>query len=218
YDPSNGRFISEDSEEGKVDNPLSLNLYTYCWNNPVRYIDDDGHSPKDTLYKTAMTAQVYLIMQLNKMANTAQRGIDKAKNFFGGKGNIPNPATLEKGSGNADFYVSLNGKAVPSAYKNWIGVSQRNNLLNSVSNEKLKNAVNQLYRKGSVIGDGGTADIIRFERETGILLSKSGHIQKGKDMLGYLTDIVKSGNLSDKDAKIANRLINDLQKALGGLK
>ncbi|MEW9702989.1 RHS repeat-associated core domain-containing protein, partial [Paenibacillus sp. SI8] len=29
YDPSVGRFISEDSYEGQIDNPLSLNLYTY---------------------------------------------------------------------------------------------------------------------------------------------------------------------------------------------
>jgi RHS repeat-associated protein len=35
YDPTTGRFISEDSNEGNVTNPLSLNLYTYCTNNPL---------------------------------------------------------------------------------------------------------------------------------------------------------------------------------------
>lgn len=35
YDPSDGRFISEDTYEGQIDNPLSLNLYAYVHNNPV---------------------------------------------------------------------------------------------------------------------------------------------------------------------------------------
>src|SRR3569832_1607698 len=35
YDPSDKRFISEDSYEGELTNPLSLNLYTYVENNPL---------------------------------------------------------------------------------------------------------------------------------------------------------------------------------------
>ena len=43
YDPSTGRFISRDSYEGQLTNPLSLNLYTYCYNNPLKYLDPMGH-------------------------------------------------------------------------------------------------------------------------------------------------------------------------------
>ncbi|MCD1260165.1 S8 family serine peptidase [Paenibacillus athensensis] len=43
YDPSMGRFISEDSYEGQIDNPLSLNLYAYVSNNPLTHIDPSGH-------------------------------------------------------------------------------------------------------------------------------------------------------------------------------
>ncbi|EAO9488552.1 RHS repeat-associated core domain-containing protein, partial [Salmonella enterica] len=43
YDPSLGRFISEDTYKGQVDNPLSLNRYTYVENNPLRYKDPTGH-------------------------------------------------------------------------------------------------------------------------------------------------------------------------------
>ena len=43
YDPSMGRFISEDSVEGNITNPLSLNLYTYCSNNPIIYTDPSGN-------------------------------------------------------------------------------------------------------------------------------------------------------------------------------
>ncbi|MED1664848.1 RHS repeat-associated core domain-containing protein [Brevibacillus laterosporus] len=45
YDPNDGRFITEDTYKGQVDNPLSLNRYTYVYNNPYRYKDPTGHDP-----------------------------------------------------------------------------------------------------------------------------------------------------------------------------
>jgi len=44
YDPYTGRFTSEDSYWGEDENPLSLNLYTYCENDPVNFTDPSGHS------------------------------------------------------------------------------------------------------------------------------------------------------------------------------
>ncbi|WP_420795533.1 RHS repeat-associated core domain-containing protein [Desulforamulus aeronauticus] len=44
YDPTIGRFISRDSYEGDINNPLSLNLYTYVENDPLSYVDPSGHS------------------------------------------------------------------------------------------------------------------------------------------------------------------------------
>jgi RHS repeat-associated protein len=46
YDPSMGRFISEDTYEGDFKSPISLNLYTYVENNPLKYIDPSGHKPQ----------------------------------------------------------------------------------------------------------------------------------------------------------------------------
>ncbi len=46
-DPSVGRFISEDTYEGELNNPLSLNLYTYVQNNPLIYNDPTGHMHND---------------------------------------------------------------------------------------------------------------------------------------------------------------------------
>ncbi|WP_367280861.1 RHS repeat-associated core domain-containing protein, partial [uncultured Clostridium sp.] len=42
YNPSTGRFISRDSFTGRRSDPLSLNLYTYCGNNPVIFTDPFG--------------------------------------------------------------------------------------------------------------------------------------------------------------------------------
>ena len=45
YDPTIGRFISKDSVEGDITNPLTINLYTYCNNNPINMTDPTGHDP-----------------------------------------------------------------------------------------------------------------------------------------------------------------------------
>ncbi|HCF70301.1 MAG TPA: hypothetical protein DER33_01695, partial [Syntrophomonas sp.] len=42
YDPTIGRFISRDSVEGDITNPLSLNSFTYCTGNPLFYQDPSG--------------------------------------------------------------------------------------------------------------------------------------------------------------------------------
>ena len=46
YDPSIQRFITEDSYKGEINKPYSLNSYSYCWNDPVKYIDPSGYEPK----------------------------------------------------------------------------------------------------------------------------------------------------------------------------
>ena len=45
YDPSTARFMQEDTYRGQPHNALSLNLYTYCYNNPLIYYDPSGHAP-----------------------------------------------------------------------------------------------------------------------------------------------------------------------------
>jgi RHS repeat-associated protein len=45
YDANIGRFITRDTFHGFEDDPQSLNLYTYTKNNPVMYVDPDGHNP-----------------------------------------------------------------------------------------------------------------------------------------------------------------------------
>ncbi|MCX8131107.1 MAG: GH-E family nuclease [Clostridia bacterium] len=43
YDANTARFLQEDSYTGDPSDPLSLNLYTYCTNNPLIYTDPTGH-------------------------------------------------------------------------------------------------------------------------------------------------------------------------------
>ena len=59
YDPSIGRFISRDSYTGDNIDPLSLNLYTYCLNNPMHFVDENGHWPSlSKIIKAAATVAV----------------------------------------------------------------------------------------------------------------------------------------------------------------
>lgn len=44
YDSKTARFLSEDTYAGNTIDPLSLNLYTYCQNEPIMYIDPTGHN------------------------------------------------------------------------------------------------------------------------------------------------------------------------------
>ena len=43
YNPEDGRFVTEDSYRGEVDDPDTGHLYGYCANNPVNYVDPSGH-------------------------------------------------------------------------------------------------------------------------------------------------------------------------------
>ncbi|HEY32480.1 MAG TPA: hypothetical protein G4O10_05180 [Dehalococcoidia bacterium] len=43
YDPAIGRFISADTIVQDFANPQTLNRYSYCVNNPLKYTDPTGH-------------------------------------------------------------------------------------------------------------------------------------------------------------------------------
>ena len=43
YDSATGRFITQDSISGTLQDPLSLNRYVYARDNPMNLIDIDGH-------------------------------------------------------------------------------------------------------------------------------------------------------------------------------
>ena len=43
YNPEDGRFVTEDTYRGEINEPETQNLYVYCADNPVNYVDPSGH-------------------------------------------------------------------------------------------------------------------------------------------------------------------------------
>ncbi len=115
-----------------------------------------------------------------------------------------------------DFYVGENGQALPGKYKKWIGVSRREHLLKRAKNEKLRNAVRELYHKGSFIGDGGTATSLKFEKRTGLNIGHRGnsHYQKATDMAKYLSNKVLKEPLKKSERKLAEKMLKSLNKSI----
>ncbi|MFC5402393.1 S8 family serine peptidase [Cohnella soli] len=64
YDPSIGRFINKDTYEGQVDNPLTLNLYTYVQNNPLIHSDPSGHLTFKAAWYIARGSQDFFVNSL----------------------------------------------------------------------------------------------------------------------------------------------------------
>ena len=58
YDATIGRFISADTIVPQPFNPQSLNRYSYCLNNPLKYIDPSGHD-ENPYADQGVTDEVY---------------------------------------------------------------------------------------------------------------------------------------------------------------
>ena len=89
-------------------------------------------------------------------------------------------------------------------------------LLNKVSNPKLRNTIKEIYRPGAKVGDGGLADAIKHEIKTGKLVGGKSHIQKGTERLKNLERILKRETLTKQERKIVEELIKELKHTLGG--
>ncbi len=62
YDSLTARFITEDDPKySKKNDPLSLNFYTYCSNNPIKYTDPSGHLAVGASASVYVTPFIYLV-------------------------------------------------------------------------------------------------------------------------------------------------------------
>jgi hypothetical protein len=72
YWPLIGRFVSADSYSGRIEDPASLNRYSYVRNNPYKYTDPTGHyfeSPIDV---------AFIVFDLLSMAYHSAKGDTQA--------------------------------------------------------------------------------------------------------------------------------------------
>jgi RHS repeat-associated protein len=89
YDPNIGRFTSPDTVVPNPTDPQSLNRYSYCYNNPLKYSDPSGH-----------------IVTINGI-DVSQWGM--AKLFFSASCNDQGLNAINEGSNLYSAYSMLNG-------------------------------------------------------------------------------------------------------------
>ena len=79
-----------------------------------------------------------------------------------------------------------------------------------------RNAIDQMYRDGSFIGDGGTASILKFEKRTGLNTGRNGnsHYQKAVDSERYLSNKVLKENLTFGERRVAEKMVRSLKKSM----
>ena len=196
YNPVIARFLSEDTYYGD-----GLNLYAYCHNNPVGYVDPSGHEglicskkygelkkkeAEGGTLSEKEKRQIYEYEQNQKKSNGA--GSDSKTSYGKSSGNISE--LLEN-------RPELTG-------------TNREKLLSMVQDTKLAAYINEVYRPGASVGDGGTADKLIMEFYEG----SSRHLPKAKERLVGINRIIDSGKLGLNDLDIAEALRDDLEYAI----
>ena len=88
--------------------------------------------------------------------------------------------------------------------------STREKLLTTVQDSELSKIVNELYRPGATVGDGGTAAILVEEFSKG----SSKHLLKATERLKQLKKLASSGKLGLNDLDVVEALIDDLGSAI----
>ena len=103
YDPQIGRFISADTVVQNPANPQTLNRYSYCINNPLKYIDPSGHDQ----VITTIGDDVYEIRDGNGNFLGTASGIDDLSNKMAEYSTTSRDVDLPLGQGAADYLDAI---------------------------------------------------------------------------------------------------------------
>ena len=155
YDSSQGRFTAKDTLLGSIEKPITRNLYTYCGNNPLNYVDPSGHSwisrawngVKSAAKTAGNWANKHIVQPVKKAANTAVNWanthvVQPVKSFISNtKQSVSNAYNRGKS------YVQQKYNQAKQSYNNtkaWVG-NKWNNFTSDVS-AKVQKAIDETMR------------------------------------------------------------------------
>ena len=191
----------------------------------------DAKSKQDLYNK--YKSQGYNATDAKKLANyEIVHGEERAKNYAANNVKKSGPdytATSPRENPNTDWRTQnrLNAQREAGVSKTSYGESSgnisellenhpeltgtnREKLLSMVQDTKLAAYINEVYRPGASVGDGGAADKLIMEFYEG----SSRHLPKAKERLVGINRIIDSGKLGLNDLGIAEALRDDLEYAI----
>ena len=197
YDSSIARFISEDAYRGSKEDPLSLNLYTYCHNEPIMYKDHDGHMAVDgrNIAKKAVANQQN--QKQNNQSNYTVKSGDTLSAIA--KRNGTTVAALAKANSisNVNFIrtgqkLVIPGKVTPSPQKS-TNIVNNNNKTNSRARIPAEESESSSGKGSSTIKSGSKESLDKFlETLDNTIRTRANEYEK---------DLIKEYGISPSDKK-----------------
>lgn len=174
YDPTIGRFMSPDNYVQLPENSQSFNRYSYCFNNPLKYIDPDGQwAFWDDLVAMVSGGLVNLVCNIENLVNPLHAVCSFAVGAAAGEATLycgPMAGAAISGVGNSCVnqlfqngeinFARVLGDGMISMGASYFGgmlsssvSSVTDKLFSKVSNDIVKKAVSRALC-GSVVGAG----------------------------------------------------------------
>ena len=231
YSTAMQRWLNRDPAQERG----GLNLFAFTFNSPPNAIDDSGQGVV-YIQNANGTAHVEITPQQQQQHQSAgqqmlslvlpnpKQTVQQADEAFHQAADSSQATSMRVSAAIAGTCIIILGvvECVPGAgaetkplKQKCIGTA-RDNLLNAAENARLRDAINNLYRKGARVGDGSSMDAWRYERTTGILLSKKGHCEKLINRRSQLQDLLRDPSISTRDKDVIKQILSDIQKSLSG--
>jgi hypothetical protein len=192
-------------------NPQALNSYSYANNNPVISSDPDGKVLPLIVIAAVAWAVVEIGLSAYDIYSTTETVLDK---------NAP----IDEKITSVGFTIAgvfLPGGGYGKIGKEGLKVAKTSKLFSTIKLEReriwqlakntgepeVERIAQRLFKTTDTVA-GGTAGAYKYEKQTGKLLSPSGHEQAAKDVIGWIEKTLPKVN------KAGQNLLNSFKKGL----
>jgi hypothetical protein len=197
-----------------LEDPQTINLYAYSRNNPLSYVDKDGHGLECTSITTSDKNGTRQILTCHETPDTFPR------NFFdlysrGGQQFLNTKITNDLQSGKiqpvvAEIPVDREGIEITKALEDLLkGIKP------VAEGPELQKIIDQLWKPSDTI-PGGTAAAVRQELKTGSTVGGKLHSIKATERMNQLNNSLQRGVFTGRDASLAKAVVQFLKDALSG--